>query len=103
MPHSIKLLAVLLLATGLTSHAQVVEEREIERNGMYTVCGNAEGMQPCRDRNGMTYEEEMHGPDIQAESSDELAAQAERIRNESPEELEETIKEMEQDHEPDGY
>jgi hypothetical protein len=104
MPCKLKTLAALAaLLVSLSSQAQVVEERVTERNGMYTVCGNAEGMQPCRDRDGMTYEEEMHGPDIQAESSEELAEQAARIRDESPEELEATITELEQGHEPDGY
>ena len=103
MPATQNLFAALLLLASLVTHAQVVEERTTVENGMATVCGNGEGMQPCRDRNGMTYEEEIRGPDIQAESSDELAAQAERIRNESPEELKETISEMEQGTEPDGW
>ena len=106
MPSMLKTLAALAaLLASLSSHAQVevTSERITERNGLYTVCGNGEGMQPCRDRAGETYEEEMHGPDIQAEGSEELAEQAERIRNESPEELEATITEMELGHEPDGY
>lgn len=102
-PRLTTLAALTALLASLPCQAQVVEERITERNGLYTVCGNGEGMQPCRDRNGMTYAEEMHGPDIQAESSEELAEQAERIRNESPEELEATITELEQGHEPDGY
>lgn len=97
------LAALVLLATTQAIRAQVVEERTTVENGMMTVCGNGEGMQACRDRNGMTYEEEIRGPDIQAESSDELAAQAARIRNEPPEELEKTISEMERGEVPDGY
>jgi len=56
-----------------------------------------EGLAHCRDINGETYEEEVAGPDVEAESNSELAGQAAKIRNESPEELRETITEMEND------
>jgi len=79
------------------SYAQVVEERVSERNGMYEVCGmGSDDLNPCRDVNGETYEEEMGPQDVQAESNNELAAEAARIRNESPQELEASITEMEQ-------
>jgi len=97
---------LMILLSGTLSHAQVVQERAervTERNGVYEVCGNGEGMSACRDRNGLTYDEETRGPDVQAETNDELANQAARIRNESPEELNATISEMEQGVEPDGY
>ncbi len=88
-------LSQLLLVS--VSYAQVVEERVSERNGMYEVCGmGSDDLNPCRDVNGETYEEEMGPQDVQAESNNELAAEAARIRNESPQELEASITEMEQ-------
>lgn len=94
---------ILLLTWSALPQAQEVHvesERVTEHNGMLSVCGTGAGMAPCRDRNGETYAEEIRGPDIHAESSDELAEQAERLRNESPEELERTITEMEQGSRP---
>jgi hypothetical protein len=91
-----------LLGVAVSSQAQEVEsERVTEENGVVVnVCGTGEGMQPCRDADGQTYAEELRGPDIQAESDSELAAQAAKIRNESPEDLDRTITEMEEGSEP---
>ena len=60
-----------------------------------------DGLAPCRDENGETFQEEIKGPDIDSESTDELANEAARIRNESPEQLQQTIGEMEQGINPD--
>ncbi|MEP5764480.1 MAG: hypothetical protein ABJ308_07795 [Halieaceae bacterium] len=94
---------VALFAAASQLQAQVVQEsmtRVTERDGIVEVCGEGNGLAACRDRNGQTYAEEIAGPDVQAESSGELANQAARIRNESPEELEKTITEMEQGSQP---
>ena len=88
-------LSQLLLVS--TSYAQVVEERVTERNGFYEACGTGSDLNPCRDVNGETYEEEMGPEDVQAESNNEMAAQAARMRNESPQQLEASIEEMEQE------
>lgn len=79
----------------------LVEERVEERNGLYEACGEGDGLSPCRDANGETYDEEVRGPGIDSESTDELAAEAARIRHESPGDLEHTITEMEQGINPD--
>jgi hypothetical protein len=88
------LFQLLLSSPGFS---QVVEERVTENNGMYQVCGEGDGLNPCRDVNGETYEEEMGPADVKAESNNEMAAEAARIRNESPQELEATIRDMEQE------
>jgi hypothetical protein len=92
---SLFLLFQLLLSSP--GFSQVVEERVTENNGMYQVCGEGDGLNPCRDVNGETYEEEMGPADVKAESNNEMAAEAARIRDESPQELEATIRDMEQE------
>ena len=83
------------------SQSGVVEERITNENGFIETCGEGAGLSPCRDINGQTYDEEVRGPSIDSESTDELAAEAARIRNQSPEELEQTISELEQGINPD--
>lgn len=82
-------------------NTNVVEERVTVQNGAVSVCGEGDGLNPCLDANGQTYSQEAHGADIATESDEELAAGAARIRAETPEELNETIKEMEQGYNPD--
>lgn len=83
------------------SQSGLVEERITDENGFLKACGTGDGLSPCRDADGETYAEEIKGPDIDSESTDELAAEAKRIRNESPEQLEHTISELEQGINPD--
>ena len=78
-----------------------VEERVIYEGGAVSVCGGGDGLSPCLDANGQTYSQEIHGPDLNNESDDELAAEAARIRAEPPEGLRETIGDMEQGYNPD--
>ena len=85
------------------SQSGLVEERVTEENGFYEACGVGEGLLPCRDVNGETYDEEVRGPGIDSESTDELAAEAARIRQESPAQLQQTIGELEQGINPDGH
>lgn len=96
--------AALLLCLPLGSawsQSGVVEERISNENGIIETCGAGTGLSPCRDINGETYDEEVRGPSIDSESTDELAAEAARIRSESPKQLEHTISEMEQGINPD--
>jgi hypothetical protein len=88
---------VLLLAVFLPAVAQeVTVERVTEHGGFVDTCGSGPGLSPCRDVNGETYEEEVGGQDVAAEDDTELAAEAARIRGESPQELQGTVTEMEQ-------
>lgn len=79
----------------------VVEESVTVENGAVEVCGEGDGLQPCLDANGQTYAQEVKGADVTTESDAELAAGAARIRAETPEELNKTIKEMEEGYNPD--
>jgi hypothetical protein len=80
----------------------IVEERVTVENGLVEVCGEGDGLDPCLDANGQTYAQEVKGPDLDAESESTLAAEAARIRAESPEQLNKTITEMEQGYNPDN-
>jgi len=100
MSRQLLLGAVLALCPAALFAQDIEMERVTERGGYIDVCGVGEGMAPCRDSNGETYEEETQGRDVQLEGSGELAEQAARIRSESPEELEETIRELEQGEGP---
>ena len=107
-PFQLGCLATLLTCTCLPislawSQSGLVEERVTEENGFYETCGEGAGLSPCRDINGQTYDEEVRGPSIDSESTDELAAEAAKIRHESPEELQQTIGELEQGVNPDPH
>jgi hypothetical protein len=97
---SLALLPTLTLSTATTSQAQVVVERVTNENGVYRTCGEGDGLNPCRDFNGETYDEEIRGQSVESESSSELAAEAARLRNESPQEREQSIEDMEQGYNP---
>ena len=104
--------ALLLCLSGASAFSQgvgsadantkIVEERVTVENGAVSVCGEGGGLNPCLDANGQTYSQQVHGPGINDESESSLAAEAARIRAESPEELNKTIKEMEQGYNPDS-
>ena len=98
---SLAALLCCLVSHSVLAQSGIVEERVDERNGVYQTCGEGGGLSPCRDINGETYDEEVRGPTINEESNAELAAEAARIRNESPEELEKTISNLEQGINPD--
>jgi len=96
-------LLLCLPSASAWSQSGLVEERVTEENGFYETCGEGAGLSPCRDINGQTYDEEVRGPSIDSESTDELAAEAARIRHESPEQLQQTIGELEQGVNPDDH
>jgi hypothetical protein len=99
--HAIIVLLLCMPLTSAWSQSGLVEERVPDENGFLHSCGVGDGLAPCRDVNGETFEDEIKGPDIDSESTDELASEAARIRNESPEQLQRTIGEMEQGINPD--
>jgi hypothetical protein len=84
-----------LACSGSWAQSGIVEERATEIDGVYTSCGTGEGLPECRDYNGETYKQEIKGQTVESETSGELARDAQRIRNESPEELERTISDLE--------
>ena len=89
--------------TSADASTNVVEERITDEGGAINVCGEGEGLEPCLDANGQTYAEEAKGPSMASESDDELAAEAARVRAESPQALDKTIGEEEQGYNPDVH
>ncbi|PCJ35349.1 MAG: hypothetical protein COA75_10700 [Cellvibrionales bacterium] len=85
------------------SQSGLIEERITNENGIIHVCGRGGGLSACRDSNGETYDDEINGPSMDSESLDELTAEAAHIRNESPEELERTIRDLELGINPDEF
>ena len=83
------------------SEGNVVGERVTYNNGVVRVCGDGDGLDPCLDASGQTYAEEVKGPSLDSESESELIAEAARVRAESPEQLQQTIGEMEKGYNPD--
>ena len=61
-------------------------------------CGEAPGLQSCRDYSGETYAEETDSNYIGLHSNEDLEESAEEIRNETPAALERTIEGLEQGH-----
>ena len=88
----------MLLTSGCAGGGQVYEERITERNGIEYACGEGPGLEECRDADGETYEQELNQDGyIGLEGTDQLEADAQRIRNESPEEAEQTTEQLEQE------
>ena len=97
------LLCLPLAGAFAQEEGNIVEERIDYEGGAIRVCGEGDGLEPCRDANGQTYAEEVKGPDLDSEPDSELAAEAARIRAESPKELDHTIGELEQGYNPDAH
>jgi len=100
MPHKLIIAGLLgmLLSSGCAGGGQVYEERITERNGIEYACGEGPGLEECRDADGETYEQELNqDSNIGLEGTDQMEADAERIRNESPEEAEQTTEELERE------
>jgi hypothetical protein len=100
--------AVLLLGLSFSNanaqeEGNIVGQKITVENGAVKVCGEGDGLNPCLDAQGQTYEQEVHGPGIDNEAENNLAAEAARIRAESPDELNKTIREMEQGYNPDEH
>jgi len=96
------LLLYLPLAAFAQTDGNTVEERVTYDAGTVSVCGEGDGLEPCRDPDGQTYAQEIRGPGIDSESDSELAAEAARVRAEDPAQLDKTIGELEQGYNPDS-
>lgn len=86
------LLTTLLGACAGNSDTEVQGERVTLENGVVHVCGEGDGLPECRDYNGETYSEELK---YKAPTDKQMETEAAAVRSESPEELEKTVSEME--------
>jgi hypothetical protein len=83
-------LAFTLAACAGTS--EVEGERVTVDDGIVSVCGEGNGLPECRDYNGETYSEELK---YKTPTDKQMEQEADKVRHESPEELDKTISEME--------
>jgi hypothetical protein len=92
-----KLPTVVLVLTLIAGCAgsEVYEERVTYDHGIAHECGEGPGLSPCRDVSGETYAHELDPNYVGLDSNEELTESAEKIRSESPEELEKTIEGLE--------
>jgi hypothetical protein len=85
-----------LLITGCAGNSEVQGERVTVENGMVDVCGEGNGLPECRDSNNLTYGENLKYKDP---TDAQMEKEASKVRAESPQELEKTISEFEQNPE----
>ena len=85
-------LACASILTACTGTSEVEGERVTVDDGVVSVCGEGDGLPECRDYNGETYSEELK---YKTPTDEQMEKEAEKVRQESPQELEKTISEME--------
>jgi hypothetical protein len=85
-----------LLITGCAGNSEVEGERVTVDNGIVNVCGEEHGLPECRDYNNLTYSENLK---YKAPTDKQMEKEAGKVRAESPQELERTISELEQNPE----
>jgi len=82
------------ILSACAGNTEVEGERVTVQNGMVTnVCGEGGGLQECKDYNNRTYSENL---EMKEPTDKQMAGEAAKVRSESPEELERTISELEQ-------
>ena len=90
--------AMLLLGAGnLARASDVVEEEAVDDDGIVEECGDGPGLSPCRDAEGETWKHADDPDYIKEDSTQQLDKSSAQIRNESPQELEKTIEQIEAD------
>ena len=90
--------AMLLLGAGnLARASDVVEEGAVDDDGIVEECGDGPGLSPCRDADGETWKHADDPDYIKEDSTQQLDKSSAQIRNESPQELEKTIEQIEAD------
>ena len=73
------------------------EETYVDPGGIVEECGDAPGLNPCRDADGETWKKADDPDYIKTDSTQQLEKSSAEIRAESPKELEKTIKQIEDD------
>ena len=90
--------AVMLLVGAAGVRAGDAEaETVVEPDGVVETCGQGDGLNPCRDAEGETWKHDDDPDYIKLDSTQQLEQSSAEIRNESPQELEKTIQQIEDD------
>ena len=91
-------LAALLIANACARADDVVEETTaVEPDGVVETCGSGDGLNPCRDAQGETWKHADDPDYIKVDSTQQLEQSSAAIRAETPQELEKTIQQIEDD------
>jgi hypothetical protein len=86
-----------LLLTACAGNSDIEGERvTVGPNGVENVCGEGNGLPECTDYNNLTYSENL---EEKAPTDKEMEKEAAKVRAETPQELDKTITELEQDPE----
>ncbi|MCP5186887.1 MAG: hypothetical protein H6991_03910 [Pseudomonadales bacterium] len=86
------ILGLVFALIACAGNSEVEGERVTVDDGVVSVCGEGDGLPECRDFNGETYSEELK---YKTPTDEQMEQEAAKVREESPEELEKTISEME--------
>lgn len=90
----ITVLATILL-TACAGNSEVEGERvTVGPGGVSDVCGEGNGLPECRDYNNLTYSENL---EYKEPTDKQMEKEAAKVRSETPEKLERTISELEQE------
>ena len=82
------------ILSACAGNTEVEGERVTVQNGVVTnVCGEANGLPECTDYNNRPYSENL---EMKEPTDKQMVGEAAKVRSESPEELERTISELEQ-------
>lgn len=86
------LLAATIMLSACAGNSEVEGVRVTDDDGIINVCGEGDDLPECQDYNGETYSEELK---YKTPTDKQMEQEAAKVREESPEELEKTITEME--------
>ena len=85
------------MLTACAGNGEVEGERvTVGPNGVVDVCGEGNGLPECRDYNNLTYGENLK---YKEPTDKQMEKEAAKVRSETPQELERTISELEQNPE----
>ena len=86
-----------LLAASMLRADIVAEETTVEPDGQVVTCGEGDGLDPCRDSQGETWQHADDPNYVKVDSTQQIEDSSAAIRAESPKELEKTIQQIEDD------
>ena len=88
---------LLVMLLGSCASDVIEEETYVDPGGIVEECGDAPGLDPCRDAEGETWKHADDPNYIKTDSTQQLEKSSAEIRDESPKELEKTIQQIEDD------
>jgi len=103
MRHTLRLAASLVFASlwvvsqSVRADDIVLEDTTVGPGDVVETCGEGDGLNPCRDNQGETWQHADDPNYVKLDSTQQLDQSSAAIRAESPKQLEETIQQIEDD------